>query len=168
LPAAYGIADTAFVNKIGTLLEVFGILGGILYSVVLTWYPGKLIFGAYSYTIGLIVTLAFYYYVATLGDRTWLSVASSSIGFFLFPFIFVAFEIAVEQTAQDGVGDTLSCGLINVLANTVGFVLVLSLTPLLTKESEGATGATFAILFANLGLALVFLILGSVFTAKKK
>ena len=161
VPTAYGIADTVFLNKMGMYMEVFGIVGGILFSIVLTWYPGRLMMGAYTIIIGLIASLAFFLYVNTLADRTLLCVATSAMGFFLFPMIFVVFEIAVEQTVKDGVGDTLSCGLINVVANFLGFIITLSLTPLLSKETEKATGKVFAICFTNLAFALFFLILGS-------
>lgn len=96
MPAAFGIADTVFVNKMGMYMEVFGIIGGILFSLVLTWYPGRLMLGAYTIILGLIASLAFFLYVNTLADRTLLCVGSSAMGFFLFPMIFVAFELAVE------------------------------------------------------------------------
>ena len=162
LPAAYGIADTVFLNKMGMYMELFGIIGGILFSIVLTWYPKGLMFGEYVITIGMIISLAFFLLCNYLADRTLLCVGSSAIGFFLFPMIFVSFELAVSQTVEDGVGDTFSCGLINMLANLLGFTLTLSLTPLLNKETKGATGTVFIILFVNLALGLVFLVLGSI------
>ena len=79
----------------GMFMEVFGIVGGILFSLLLTWYPKKLMLGAYIITIGLIVSLGFFYYFNTLENRGLLCFGSSAMGFFLFPMIFVAFELAV-------------------------------------------------------------------------
>ena len=166
LTAAYGISDTDFLNKMAMYMPAFGIVGGILYSIILTWYPGKMMLGAYSVNIGLIISLAFFYYVDSLANRTLLCVASSLIGFFLFPMIFIAFELAVAQTVSDGVGDTMSCGLLNCISNPLAFAIDLSLTPLLTKETPTATAITFAIMFANLGIALVFLVLSSIFSSR--
>lgn len=78
------------------LMPGFGILGGIIYSLVLTWHPSKLMLGAYSINICLILSWALFYYVTTIASKTWLCVASSIIGFFLFPIIFVSFELAVQ------------------------------------------------------------------------
>ena len=73
-----------------------GIVGSIIYSLVLTKYPNKMMLGLYSIVIGLILSWIFFYYVDTQANRTMLCVASGAIGFFLFPLIFVCFEIAVE------------------------------------------------------------------------
>ena len=63
-------------------------------------------------------------------------VACASLGFFLLPILFVAYELAVESTAADGVGETMSCGLINVTANIFGFIVAIALQPELAKESK--------------------------------
>jgi len=90
------------------------------------------------------------------------------LGFFLLPILFVAYELAVEATVKDGVGETMSCGLINVTANFAGFLIAIMLQPELTKETKSQTMIVFIVLFANLGLSLVFLILGSVCEKKKE
>ena len=56
----------------------------------------------------------------------------------------------------------MSCGLINIFANFVGFLLAIGLTPALDKETIGGAWTTFIVLFANLGIAEVFLILAKV------
>ena len=55
----------------------------------------------------------------------------------------------------------MSCGLINIVANTFGFLLAIGLTPALDKETKTSTSVTFIILFINLAYSLVFLSLGS-------
>ena len=56
----------------------------------------------------------------------------------------------------------MSCGLINLTANFLGFVIAIALTPALDKETPSAVNVTFTILFINLGIALGLLILGSI------
>ena len=93
--------------------------------------------------------------------------ASSILGFFSYAIIFVSFELAVEQTAPDGVGESMSCGLINSVAQTFAFVLDVSITPLLTAQTHRSGGIIFAILSVLLILALLFLLLASIYTSKK-
>ena len=62
--------------------------------------------------------------------------ACAALGFFLLPILFVAYELAVESTAVDGVGETMSWGLINVTANFFGFLVALGLQPELAKKRQ--------------------------------
>lgn len=70
----------------------------------------------------------------------------------------VAYELAVEQTEHLGVGEGMSCGLINSLANTLGFIYVLALTPVLEKTSESASMTAMFVLFASLVVAIILII----------
>ena len=70
--------------------------------------------------------------------------------------------------ASEGVGDTMSCGLINLDANFIGFVIAMAMTPLFGKETKASIGVAFILLFINLGLSFVFLILGSMSSKKTK
>ena len=67
-----------------------------------------------------------------------------------------------------GVGDTMSCGLINVVANFVGFLLAIVLTPALDKKTPESIRMTFIVLFINLALALVFLTLGKIYKTESR
>ena len=87
-------------------------------------------------------------------------VACAILGFFLLPILFVAYELAVEQTAPDGIGDSMSCGLINMTANILGFIIAIGLTPALSQETKESTSVTFLALFVNLAVAILFLVLG--------
>ena len=112
--------------------------------------------------------LVFFYLATIQEDETLIYIACAVLGFFLLPILFVAYELAVEATVKDGVGETMSCGLINVTANFAGFLIAIMLQPELTKETKSQTMIVFIVLFANLGLSLVFLILGSVCEKKKE
>ena len=55
----------------------------------------------------------------------------------------------------------MACGLINVYANFFGFLVALALTPALSQETKESTMVTFAVMFVNLAVALLFLFLGT-------
>ena len=121
---------------------------------------------AYFICVSSIACLGLFYFTADHADEVLLLVVCSILGFFLIPILFVAYEIAVEQTAPLGVGDAMSCGIINVFANTVAFVITISLTPTLNEATPNQLLIAFGVMFLNLGLALLFLLLGS-FCASK-
>ena len=147
----------------GCFVFGFGILGGILFSVVLTYYPEKMTSAAYIICVTSFLCLAFFYAADVKAIKSEILVACSLLGFCLLPILFVAYELAVMQTAPLGVSDSMSCGLINVVANILGFIVAISLTPALDKETKSSTTVTFAVLFINLAIALLFLVLGSIF-----
>ena len=64
------------------------------------------------------------------------------------PLYTVAFELAVEQTASDGVGETMSCGLINIINQVFGFLICISLTPTLDKKTHKSAMIKFMVLLA--------------------
>ena len=83
------------------------------------------------------------------------------------PLYTVAFELAVEQTARDGVGETMSCGLINIINQVFGFLICISLTPALDKKTHKSAMINFMVLFAILILSFISLVLGSIFGARQ-
>ena len=94
---------------------------------------------AFGICIMTLLTLAYFYFATTRADKSEILVACSVQGFFMLPILMVAYELAVAQTSAQGVGESMSCGLINVYANTFGFLLAISLTPALAKKTEGST-----------------------------
>ena len=91
-----------------------------------------------AYLIGItaIGFLAFFYGATVQANETLIIVACAALGFFLLPILFVAYELAVESTTADGVGETMSCGLINVTANFFGVMVALALQPELAKQTK--------------------------------
>ena len=75
-------------------------------------------------------------------DKTQLLVACSAGGFCVLPILMVAYELAVAQTTLLGVGEGMSCGLINSLANSLGFIYVRNFS---TAEG-GSTGGLLSAL----------------------
>ena len=51
------------------------------------------------------------------------------------PVSMIGYEMAIKQTFNKGIGETLSTGAINCAGNFTGFIIVLILTPYL-KEFE--------------------------------
>ena len=79
----------------GIFEQIFSIVGGIVFAIVLTWFPGRMMNAAYVICIGSIVVLGYFYYADTIADKVQLIIATSSIGFFLIPTYTVAYELAV-------------------------------------------------------------------------
>lgn len=67
----------------------------------------------------------------------------------------------------DGVGDTFSCGLINVATNVLSFIIALIVTPLVDEETQSSNFYTFFILFINQVLGLICLIAASIFSKRE-
>lgn len=152
----------------GLFVFGFGIPGGVLFSLVLTWQPSLLKKAAYLICIVAIATLAFFYYASIKANETLLYVACAVLGFFLLPILFVAYELAVESTVADGVGETMSCGIINVVANFAGFLVAIALQPELSQETKYQTMIAMIVLFSNLAVSLAFLIFGDIADRKRQ
>ena len=162
LVAPYGLTDQQFVINMGLFLFGFGILGGIVFSMFLTRYPSQMMNSALLVCSTANLFLAAFLYADTKANETSILVICALLGFFLLPILFNAYELAVEQTQHLGVGDTMSCGLINIVANFAGFLLAIGLTPALDKETKGGAWTTFIVLFINLGVGLFSLIIAKV------
>jgi len=89
------------------------------------------------------------------------------MGFFLLPVIFVAYELAVEQTVKDGVGDSLSCGIINVATNTISFIVAFALTYEADKETIKSNDVVYSVLLANLVISVVLLVIAQFYRKKE-
>lgn len=79
----------------GCFVFGFGILGGILFSLVLTCYPEKMTSAAYVVCITSFLGLAFFYAADVKANKPEILVACSLLGFCLLPILFVAYELAV-------------------------------------------------------------------------
>jgi len=60
LVAPYGVTESDFVSKMGLYLYGFGIFGGILFSIVLTYFPKKMMTAAYILCVGSLVCLSYF------------------------------------------------------------------------------------------------------------
>lgn len=90
--------------------------------------------------------LAFIVFWLLIGNQLSTEISVSIFGFVNLPIVFVAYELAVEQTKLTGLGSALPCGVINMLANFVSLVVVLILTPILAVQSNKSSLAVMAVL----------------------
>ena len=74
------------------------------------------------------------YFAIISKNDLFLYIALTLNGFSNMGVMSTCFELAVEQTYP--IGEATSCGFINVIANTLTFILVLILTPILEKKNE--------------------------------
>ena len=105
---------------------------------------------------------------ARLVDRTHIILSSAVGGFVTLPILMVAYELAVEQTAHLGIGEGMSCGLINSLANLLGFVYVLILTPFLDRKTKQDCLSSMLFLLTSLAVAMVLIIISNFVNSRKK
>ena len=160
LISPFGFDDTSFNSIAGVLFNLFGVLGGVLTALILYYNPRKLPEAALF--VALATTATFIYFMTGTGqseDKTQMLVACSAGGFCVLPILMVAYELAVEQTTLLGVGEGMSCGLINSLANSLGFVYVLVLTPILDQKTTGAAQTSMVCLLGSLVIAIVLTLL---------
>ena len=91
----FGTTETSFVTNMGLFVFGFGVLGGIIFSIILTRYPGNLMRSAYIINILAIVSLAIFFVADRQANESMILVACGILGFFLLPILFVAYELAV-------------------------------------------------------------------------
>ena len=65
----YGITNDEFVGKMGIFEQIFSIVGGIVFAIILTWLPGRMMSAAYVICIGSIIVLGYFYYADTIADK---------------------------------------------------------------------------------------------------
>ena len=96
LVAPYGITEQEFVIEMGLFVFGFGIPGGIIFSIVLTKYPTHMMKAAFFIRIASIATLIMFFIATVNADKTLILASCATLGFFLLPILFVAYELAVE------------------------------------------------------------------------
>ncbi|CDW85706.1 major facilitator superfamily protein [Stylonychia lemnae] len=131
---------------IGTIHLLAGIVGGILISFFLTRKP------RYKFFSILITVMTFgtAYFATVNFSYEYLMVASAINGFFSMGVFSVAYELGVEMSFP--IGEATSGGLTNSVANVIGFVLVIAMTPILERGQSQDVLTTILIL---LGILLI-------------
>jgi hypothetical protein len=120
---------------------VAGILSGIVVSLFLT----KLMktakplvvlkrFHILSYVLSAVTHSAFTFAAWQSGSEALLIILAALVGVSNVPIFFMAFELAYYQLPD--VGEAMSCGTVNFLANLLGFIALLGLTPLLESKDD--------------------------------
>ena len=151
----FGIDDVEFVSWAGVTYNFGGILGNLLASLVACKLPNKL--EAVFLTVALTSTLTYiYFFVATMGaSRVNIIISCLLVGIANLPVFTVSYELAVQQTMSLGIGEALSCGLINSFGNVIGWASVIGMTPLLDQVTEKNSIISQAILIVLLGVSVI-------------
>lgn len=119
---------------LGVLLNLLGIIGSILVSIVITKYGVDYLKSNKLVAFSSLLFICLFWILISKPD--WTKVSTSLFGFFNLPIFFVAYELAVDQTSSSGLGEALPCGIINMLANGISFIIVVSLTPILSRQTK--------------------------------
>ena len=100
-----------------------------------------------------------YFFLSTLASsKVNIIISCILVGIANLPVFTVSYELAVQQTMCLGVGEALSCGLINSLGNMIGWMCVIGLTPLLDRVEPRYSIQSMAGLIVGLGLSVIFTI----------
>lgn len=92
-------------------------------------------------------------------NETGTKISTSLIGFVNLPIFFVAYELAVEQTKSIGLGEALPCGVINMLANGISFVIVVILTPVLASQTQKSSIIVLSVIAVTQAFSLMMILI---------
>ena len=160
----FGIADNDFTSLLGTCFNIGGIAGSVLSCVAIakasrtasspvsTLKRAALI----SSTLTL-AALCYFVFATRQADRTQLVIAASLLGLSSYPIMFIAFELLVGLTP--GVGEAMSCGILNSTANFAGFLVIVSATPFLGHAKKVDSMAVYTALIIDLVIATILILL---------
>jgi hypothetical protein len=89
-------------------------------------------------------------------DAQHTAIFTSLVGFFSMPVMFISYELLVSLTPT--IGEAMSCGVLNSIANISCFVALTALTPVLQIQSKLYTDAVMAFmaLILIISLALIW------------
>eukprot|EP00347_Sterkiella_histriomuscorum_P005469 403356498 len=156
----FSLTQTSY---LGSIYQFAGIGGGIVTSIVLTYFP------RYKPTSIVIASLTFLSYIKVhfaiySQSFAFLVVAIIFNGFFCLSIFSVAFELGVELSFP--VGEASSGGLINSVANVIGFVVVFIMTPIL-NNNQGIDVMICSIIFGVMLLMALSLYVFTDFKLKR-
>mmetsp|Transcript_16641 Transcript_16641/g.15947 ORF Transcript_16641/g.15947 Transcript_16641/m.15947 type:complete len:173 (+) Transcript_16641:15-533(+) len=147
----------------GTCYSLSGIIGCILLSVVMTKYPGH--FKLATILIGIFTLLCTYLFNFIAVTLSYFAIVSHKTGLVFFAvalhglisqsLLAIAMEFGVEQTFP--VGEAMSGGIFNTLANIYGFASVIIVTWILNSYLKEDVKTSFIIMgcFLILGIFLI-------------
>ena len=151
----------------GICFQAVGMAGGAISALILYKYP-YLTLANYLVVILGIITCFLYDYAMRSANETLLLVSSSFMGIVMLPIFMIAYEMAVARTQPKGVGESMSCGIINTVACTSSGVFLLILTPILKQQTIEGTKTTMAILYCLLFGSFICLIISTFLNRKEQ
>ncbi|TNV79343.1 hypothetical protein FGO68_gene10913 [Halteria grandinella] len=179
--SVYGFTSTQ-ASYLSTALQIAGLLGGAIYSIILTKL-GSGTFKATSLVIigGTFITLILFHFLLQTRNYYLLLTATCLNGFFSLSQFSVAYEMSIHvsreinnmpyqeitsfsNSIEDAkkkpvLGEATISGIINLLANLCAFIAVLILTPILDRGLEIDVSITDAIFAVILLISIVLMML---------
>jgi len=134
----FGYESVSYVELLGILFNLLGIVGAVIAALMVGKNIDKLKVAAVT-VIFLTTASACAFLVALMyGGELAVTITNSIIGFFNLCIIMIGYELSVAQALRINpqIGEALSCGMINLTANTLGFFVIIALTPVLNKNHE--------------------------------
>lgn len=107
-----------------------------------------------SLTLVAFLYFAFAVYIA---DKTNLVLSSILMGLSAYPVMFLGYELVVSLTP--GIGEAMSCGLLNTFANAFGFFVILLATNFLSKGMQSDSITVLIILAVLVAVSLILIAL---------
>ena len=154
----FGIDDVSFVSWAGVAYNVGGLIGQVIASFLVCMWPKSLQLVFLIIAATSLLTFGYFFLATLVASKANIILACVLVGIANLPVYTVSYELVVQQTLSLGVGEGLSCGLINLLSNMIGWVCVLGLTPLLDKVEQRYSILSMAGLTFGLGLSVIFTI----------
>lgn len=122
------------VEILGIIMLAAGIVGAVFFQIVQHFLKISFLNMNRFISIACLVTTALFWVELKSELACYFTV--SLWGFTMVPILFVSYEFAVELACQGtGLGEATPCGVINMIANTLGAVEIFALTPILSKEA---------------------------------
>ena len=137
LISPFGMDNTEFASKLGFLFNGVGIIGSIFFCLIImrlqvTIQTEIILKNAciIAITLSLISFVLFTQSVINKNAQQ-TAIFTSLIGFFSMPVMFISYELLVSLTPT--IGEAMSCGVLNSIANITCFAIVTALTPVLSQ-----------------------------------
>lgn len=160
----FGIVDNDFTSLLGTCFNIGGIAGSVLSCVVISKVQPKsgspvptLKRAALISATLTLAAMCYFTFATHNADRTQLVVASSALGVVAYPIIYITYELLVGLTP--GVGEAMSCGILNSVANLGGFLIILGATPFLGNARKSDSMAVMLVLISVILLAITLILM---------
>lgn len=154
--------NTEFASKLGFLFNGVGIVGSIFFCLIImhlqvTIQTEIILRNACILSITITLTCFVFFAQSVMSkDAQHTAIFTSLVGFFSMPVMFISYELLVSLTPT--IGEAMSCGVLNSIANISCFVALTALTPVLQIQSKLYTDAVMAFmaLILIISLALIW------------
>jgi len=104
-----------------------------------------------------LVAFLYFSFAVLSANKTHLVLSSLAMGLTTYPMLFLGYELVVSLTP--GIGEAMSCGLLNSLGNACGFLVILLATNFLSEGMRTDSVIVMTILAVLIVVSLVLMTL---------